>query len=480
MSQPAYNVNELDGTQGVTQPSSGRLALIGPCAGGTVALPQTFGRVKELVAALLGGPTVEAAAHYIERYGKPVVVVPTAKSVAGAYGAIGGTMAGTSVPTADTVVLPQDDYEVYIKVIAGGTRGTAGITYQWSLDGGRTPSPVTALGTAVFIQIGTDVKILLGAGTLVAGDTITCRTTAPAPNSTDLAAAFDALRNSTIQWEIVEIVGPIDATLFDTIELKMQALFSAGRARTWIGNTRMPNLGESEAAYLSALTGIFATKSSKLGALCAGATKVVSSVSGRKYRRPVSFVFAAREASLSEEKNSANPNDGALPCAIRDDNGNPDEHDETLSPGLDDARFVTLRTWDEGPQGVYVNRPRLFSPDGSDFQLVPHRRVMNLANKALREYFIRRLNSEVLVDRKTGYILEQEALEIEAGALAVLEAVLLAKPKASGCSVAISRSDNLLCTKLMNISARVIPLAYVENIVLELGFTNPVLQPVAA
>lgn len=486
MSQPAYNASELDGTQGVVSPSSGRLALVGPCAGGTVNLPQTFGRVKELVAALGGstptqpGPTVEAAAHYLERYGKPVVVVPTAKTVPGAYGTVTNGITGTSVPTADAVVLPQDDYEVLIKFVAGGTRGTTGITYQWSLDGGRTPSPVTALGTAQFIQIGSDVKINLGAGTILAGDTVSVRTTAPAANSSDLAAAFDALRNSTIQWEIVEVVGPLDATTFDTVELKMQALFSSGRARTWVGNARMPNAGESEAAYLAALTGIFGAKSSKLGALCAGAQKIVSSVSGRQYRRPVSFVYAAREASLSEEENSADVNKGALPCAIRDQNGNPDEHDETLSPGLDDARFVTLRTWDEGPQGVYVNRPRLFSPDGSDFYLVPHRRVLNIANRVLRDYFIRRLNQGVEVDRKTGFILESAAMEIEAGAQAVLEAALLAKPKASGCTVVVSRTDNLLTTKLMNVSARVIPLAYVETITLELGFLNPVLQPVAA
>jgi hypothetical protein len=102
--------------------------------------------------------------------------------------------------------------------------------------------------------------------------------------------------------------------------------------------------------------------------------------------------------------------------------------------------------------------------------------VLNLAHAALKVYFTRRLNQSILVNSSTGFILEEEALEIEAGARAVMRAVLLAKPKSSGIEFTLSRTDNLLSTKTLTGQARVIPLAYPEFINLDLGFKNPALQ----
>lgn len=478
MSQPSVTITELDGALGVLPPSSGKLfALVGVSSSGTQNAPATYARVKDVVAAFGAGPLVEAAAHYIERYGKPVVLVRTGQTTAGSPGTLVTSVAGTSVVTLDTTA-PNDDYEGLFRVVTGGTVGTAGITFQWSLDGGRTLSPVTALGTAnTYVFPGTGgVNIDFAAGTLLAGDYVTFRTTAPCWNSTELGTALDALGNSAANWELVHVVGPIDATSFDTIETKVNAMAAAGKYHGWIGNCRVPNVSESESSYLTAMNAIFASKTTTHGMLCAGACKLTSSVNGRKYKRPVAFAVAARQASVDHEVNVADVNLGTLTgVSIRDANGNADEHDESINPGLDDARFCVLRTWD-GIPGVYVNRPRLFSSDTSDYQLMPHRRVMNICHEALRAYFIRRLNKAIRVNASTGFILEEEALEIEAGALAAMRSTLLAKPKASGVQFALSRTDNLLSTKTLTGQARIIPLGYPEFVSLDLGFVNPALQ----
>jgi hypothetical protein len=202
-------------------------------------------------------------------------------------------------------------------------------------------------------------------------------------------------------------------------------------------------------------------------------------VSGRRYRRPVAFVVGAKEQSVSHEVNIADINLGPLPCSIRDENGNPLHHDEAVNPGLDDARFTSLRTHD-GIQGVYATRSRCLSAAGSDFRLFTHRRVLNIADAALRAYFLRRLNKPIRVNATTGFIREQDALEIEAGARAALRTALLAKPKASAVSFVLSRTDNLLSTSTMTGEARVTPLAYPEFITLQVGFLNPALQTVTA
>jgi hypothetical protein len=480
MTQPAVTITELDGQLGVLPPSAGRiLALVGASSAGPIDTPATFARVKDLVNAFGQGPLVEAAAHEVERYGRPVLVVRTGQSAPGAASDVTFTGTGTSVVTVDATGV-HDDYEAAIKVVAGGTVGTTGITFQYSLDRGRTLSSVVSLGIAVTYTVpDSGVIFNFAAGTLVTGDVATVVISAPQWNAAELGTALDALGLSTVSWEGVEIVGSLTASTFDTVELKLTGLSNLGKNHWWVGNTRLPDEGEDEATYLAAMSLAFGSKASKHGALCYGGCKLTSSVSGRKYRRPVAFVAAAREQFLTEEQDSALIDLGPLPCSIRDDAGNPDEHDESANPGADDARFYTLRTW-EGYQGVYVNRPRLFSVTGSDFQLVPHRRVMNVARDVLRNYFSRRLNKPVRVDRDTGFILEAEALEIESGATAALRTALTTKPKASDAVFVLSRYDNLLASKTLTGDARVTPLAYPELVEIALGFFNPALQVLAA
>jgi hypothetical protein len=486
MSLPQVTINELDGALGILPASAGKLfALVGVATGGPTNTPATFARIKDVVATFESGPLVEAAAHYIERYGRPVILVRTETSTDATVSAVASEATGTSVftiPSSDPSPEPNDDYEVVVMIVKGGTVGTAGTAYRVSLDGGRSFGPTLALGTANTISVpdAGNLTFKLAAGTLVANDLHTATTAAPQWSSTDLAEALDALGASSASWELVHIVGPIDSTSFDTIETKIAGLFAAGKPHGWIGNTRIPTADETEAQYATALAWV-ANKATKFGALCGGGTKLVSSVSGRNYRRPVSYAYAAREASVSEEVDTADVNLGALVgVSIRDANGNPDEHDESVNPGLDDLRLVTLTTHGEGFPGVYVTRPRLLSPEGSDFYLLPHRRVLNLAHIALRVYFKKRLNKPVRCNSETGFILEAEALEIEAGARDAMRSVLLAKPKASDVQFTLSRTDNVLSTKTLTGQARVLPLAYPEYIDLDVGYYNPALQAQAA
>jgi hypothetical protein len=489
MTQPKIAITEQDGALGVLPPSAGALfAVAGVATAGPLDTPTTFGRVKDLVAAfsIAGvnpGPAIEAAAHYIERYGRPVVFTRIAGATPGTMGTIDvSEMTGTSVASIAASPAPNDDADVVVYFPTGGTVGTTGIVYQVSLDGGVNFGAKTALGTANNLTVpalGT-LQFNFAAGTIVSGSRLRARANAPMWTSMGLGSALDALKVWIGTWEILHVVGNLDATLFDAVESKIQAMAAEGKDHPWIGSFRMPNAGETEAAYKTAFDTAFGAKSTTYGTVCAGAEDLISSVSGRKYRRPWSFAYAAREASVSEEVNTADVNLGALPGDIRNDNGNVKHHDESANPGLDDSRACVARTWDDFP-GVYVNRPRLLSSETSDFQLMPHRRVMNLGKKALRAYLQRRLNKPIRVDKKTGFILEEEAQEIEAGANAVLRDVLLQKPKASDAFFVLSRTDNVLSTKTLTGECRIVPLAYPETINVDpIAFFNPALQIAAA
>lgn len=491
MTQPAVNIFELDGALGILPPSSGKLlAVIGVASKGPFATPATYGRVTDLVNDFGTGPGVEAAARHIQLTGRPVVFVRTAQTTAGTGGTVDSTgKTGTSAVTINTTSKqPIDDYELVVKVLLGGTIGTGPITIQISLDNGRTWNPAVSLGTAnsyeVLTALGTadatttGIVLAFGAGTLVTNDVIKTRTTAPQWNSSDLSAALTALGNSAVTWEFGHIVGGVTSTDVDTIETAFTGFRAKGKRREWFANFRMPNVGETEAAYLTAWTTAFSAKATLQGSVGYGSCGVVSSVSGRQHQRPTAFVGASWEQSLQPQENGANPNLGPLPgVTLTDINGNSLFHDESLNPGGDDARGYTLRTI-PGLQGVYVNRPLLLSPTGSDYDIIPKRRVMNVAEDALYAYFVRRLNAPIQVDKKTGFILESEAMEIEAGAQAAVRAAT--SGMVSDVTVTVARNDNLLSTKTLNGEMRIVPLAYPETINLKTGFTNPALNVQAA
>jgi hypothetical protein len=486
MSQPSVDYSEVDGALGVLPAGSRLLAVVGISSLGTAAAPTTLAKVKDISTTFGIGPMPEAAALLPEVYQRPVLCLRAAQAGAGTCGAVAHTGAGTSVVSV-SVATSADDYEFGWYCVTGGTIGVAGITFQYSLDGGRTKSPVMALGipnTFTFPNSG-GVTISFAPGTVLANQKEEFRGTAPTFDGTSLGAALDALNLSQQPWEGVLIAGTVDATIFDLIETKMAAAQAKGKEVYWIGNTRMTNAAESEAAYKTSLDTIFATKATTVGELCAGEGELISALSGRAYRRPYAFALAPFENSLTEEANAAEVGLGGLKgFSIRDAGGNPKYHDESANPGLDDSRFSVARTWEDFA-GVYPNRPRIFSSAGSDFQLSPHRRVMNLAKRTLRAYLQLRTSKPVLVNASTGFILESEAAEIEATCNALLEAELLSKPKASGGGFQpgnkffqLSRTDNLLSTKRMTCTVRIVPLAYPEFISVDWGFYNPALAAV--
>lgn len=485
MTQPSVNITEIDGALGILPPTSGRpLAIVGTSTSGAVDTPTTFARVRDVIAYFDDGPLVEGMCRMIELYGKPVIGVRVDTTAAGSFNGDAvndDAWAGTSAVTTDVATsAPFLQADVVLVIVAGGTRGTAGITYKISYDGGYTYGPVTALGTAVELTLATGGKIAFGAGTILAGDTVYAYTIAPDP-STDIDSALDALTVTAQPWDLLLLANPITATSIDTVATKVAAMFAAHKPMAWFGNFRLPISSpttgmETEAAYATAFATAFGGKSTNYGSVCAGAVRFPSSVSGRKYRQPVAFHVATLTASVSPEVNIADVNLGsAIGASIYDDAGNPEQHDESVYPTLDDLRACVLRTWPR-LQGVYVNRPLLLSATGSDFDIMPKRRVINVAHEALYLYFVRVLNKPIRVSKRTGFIIESEARRIEAGARNALAAVLGAKPMASAWSVVLSRTDVILSTKTLTVDARIVPLAYAETINLSLGFENPALS----
>lgn len=475
MSQPSVEVTELDGALGVLPSGVNALAIIGTSSIGTVASPVALARTADVASGFGAGQLVEGASYWIRNYGRPALCCKATSATPGSSSVVTHSGAGTSVVTV-SVGTALDEFEVRLRFATGGTIGVAGITFYYSLDGGRNEIGPISLGIAnTYVVPDSGTTVAFAAGTVLAAQTESYTTTAPAFDSAGVAAAIAALKASSIPWDLVMIVGPVDATIIDAIE----TAFGSIPEKAYLCGFRKPTAAETEATYKTAFDTAFGAKATTKGGVCAGGAEITSGVSFRKYWRPIVMAAAARIAFRDDEEDAAEIDHGALPgVSIRDSAGNPKHHDESVNPGLDASRAITLRTWDD-TQGVYINNPRLLSAAGSDFEFVQHRRVMNVAKRALRLYFQRRLSKKILVDRRTGFILENEAKEIESGANAVLRAVLLTKPKASSATVSVSRTDLILSTKTLSVTAVIVPLAYPKTISLTIGFRNPALTVTA-
>ena len=483
MSVPTVRINEVDGALGIVPSNQITLhAFMGCSTDGPLNTPVMFARATDVSGTFGDGPLVEAAALYINQTGNACIVLRVDNVVDAAVSAVVQTGLGAAA-TAGPATDAFDDRQVVIKVVAGGVViGTAGNTYQVSEDGGQTWGPTSALGTDAAITVaGVEFTFAAAPEKLETGTTYAATITAPNWDATTLPPGLEALRTTSQPWEQLFVIGQLTtAAAAGVIDSAFVGFAdSPGKDCSWVAQARMPNDGESEAAYATALDTALGGVVTSYGAICAAACRVPSGVSGRYYRRSPIFPVAVAQ-SCFPEVNTADVNRGPLVgVSIRDANGNVVEHDEAVNPTLDAMRFLALRTI-EGYGGVYINRPILHSQVGSDFELIVHRRVMNMGKRTLRTYFVRRLNRPVRIDKATGYILEADALEIEGGALAALRSAMLSRPSASDVQFTLSRTDNLLSTKTLTGTCRIIPLAYPEFIEIQIGFYNPALVTLAA
>lgn len=483
MTVPNVAITKLDGNTGVVAPSSkGICAIIAPCASGTAAQPTSVTKAALALATFGNGALTEFAAYMLAITKLPVVLIRAAASTAATYGTIALTGTGTSVPSSGATA-PLDDYpNIIITVVNGGTRGSAGITYTYSLDGGNTTSSVQALGTATSITIpNSGVQIALATGTLVTGDVITAAVTGPKLTTSDITTALEALRTSALPWECVLIAGhdAVQATT-DALDAWLSAREAEGRFRFFICNARMKNAAETEAAYLTAMTTAWASAASIRGCVGADGGTLVSSVPGRSYvlKRQTSLALAARTMLNAYGRDPAYVADGPVSgFKLPDANGNPLNHDENYYPGLDAIRLVTLRTFDQR-QGTFITNANVISTTGSDYVWIQHVRTMNRALEIAFGILTGQLSRGIDKNPKLGptgqvYGAEKDLLRIEAKVNAAINEL---RGQVADLRFTLSRTDDLGSNGPANLTGdmQLVALAYVKSFLVNAAFTRSI------
>ena len=477
---PSTTETTTDGALGsIAATPDNTLLAIGASSLGTVATLVALTQVQDVRAALGYGPLAEFVANVLSRgKGKVNVLACPVTSTPGALGAVAKVGTGTQT-ILDSASVPNDRYDVVIKIILGGAVAT--FTFQYSLDGGRTYNGKNILSAATYAIPNTGITVAMAVALLaVAGDTYSF--TAPAPTFivSDLNTALTAGLNDQRSWGLGAVVGtpadaPTAASVAAAVDVKMQA---AVAQKKWAASFIEGPDAVADATILTQFASVISAGGKVT--IFADFAPLVSALSGRTEKRPAMWVAVARIASTSVEEHpgrfASGPLSGVLALkSVSSDLIQWSYRDEFLTPGLDDGRIATLRTWPGNGTATYITRGKTLAPLLSDFAQIQAVRVMNKAEQLGYASIIQFANESLRVATATGFLDERDAVRIEQTVTAALRNGLGKSVSDATCQVV--RGINFLATNTVQYRVRVIPVGYAEFLNGEYGFFNPALVP---
>lgn len=392
------------------------------------------------------------------------------------------TRAAADVASTSTATLtgtPVDAYEVYVEIVTGGEVGVKGISYRYSLDGGRTFSNTLALGTAEDFDLldgeeYSGLNLAFDAGeTLNAGDVFQANTTAPEASAADIVSAIEALDESNHQWSFLHIVGeqrPADAS---TIGAALQALATSTngdeRYTLAILSARDRTQGEDDLAWSQRLVDDFASLDNERLSIGAGMARMTCPITGRRNRRPAAWVVARRvvEAAIEEDPGKMALGSLSSDVAIYNEQNQVAEHDSLNNSVLYDNGFVVLRT---RPQrgGVYITEGSMFTD--SSIGRIPQRRVLDLCALVARQTAEEFLQGDYYAN-PDGTLSEADAADLDLEIDTAIRATL--GPAIGGVTVRTNRTSQVLLTGELGIDVTVAGKVYVRNARIKIKYQRP-------
>lgn len=472
-------------TVGAPASSIGILAILAGSSTGTALVPGGYSRSDLAVDDYGYGPLTDFAAYDINVSNNPVLLEKINTTYPGSYSTISTSLGtGTSTVTASSTVLPYDYYNVIVTIVTGGTRGTDGITYTYSVDGGNTTSGLQSLGTSTTLTVpSTGVAFDLGAGTFISGSTWSCFTQRPLANDSDVTAGLDALGTARLPFEGILVDCSATSSTVGLIDTILSGWEGKGIFKFALINTRFKAepepTAESEAAYAASIGATFAASTSIRMCVGADGAHAPSPITGYNLKRPTSLFLAARAMQIPIGEDPAYVARGPLPGAqISDDKGNPFDHDEDLYPNLDALRFTSLRSFAPGgPQGVYVCNANTIQPTGGSFPYLQHIRIMNRACEIAWFTLTTQLSRGVRKNPKPDPLTKVVTIfEPDAAVIDSLVVDALTQPLAgqvSDVSFQLSRTDDMNtvpCT--VNATLSLVALAYIKGFVVQAQFVK--------
>jgi hypothetical protein len=489
MTLPSVTINKQTFNTGQAPPSGlGQMFFAASAQTGTANVPGLWSNTALALTQYGSGSLVEYGAYEIDIANAPAGLIRTTTSVAATHNLI-LSVTGSATPVVNNALAPFEHYPVQVNFTQGGALGTPGILYTYSLDGGTHVSAVQALGSSLVLTIpnsGCSYTLGSAAQTIGTGDSFVDYTERPLAGDTDLPALFTAMQNYLQPWEGIYIDSLVTSATVGLVDTWLQGLEKMGQFHFAVLNSRFKTepvpTGETEPAYLTAMTTLFANQVSSFGDVSVGADggHLASPITGLFLKRPTGTLLVTRAALIPIGEDPAFVGRGNIPdVVISNPGGNPFDHDEYLFPGLDGLRLTTLRSFAPGSeQGAFIGNANTMQPTGGDFPWLQLVRVMNAGCTIAWAQLTKNLSRGVRKQAPSQpngpvYIFEPDASSIEALVNDPLRTQL--KGQVTDVLFSLSRTDDLSQNNaVVHGVVSIVSLFYMKNIQVQAEYSKTI------
>lgn len=491
MAQQGVKLTIQDGGLGQTTPGAGNtLVVVGTTKDGAANTPTSGTNPKIFTDDFTTGPGVEAAALISDATGNPVIFIKAATTTPGVNSNVQPGATNTSGCVVTITGTPLDTYYVVVTVVTAGTVGTVGCVISISLDAGRTIFVTVNLGIATSYAVpNTGITLNFASGTLVKDDTFSFYSTEPKASAASVVSALASLLTGQEVYENILIVGDTDSGEATSYDAQATVLFNHRQYTRILTNARDALWGgvstETEQAWMTAIETDFQNFVSDRISVSGGHYDVISPISQTQFRRPLSWLAAVRDASVTIATDLGRVADGPLkPMVVATKprffagSSTPFQyHDETARPGLDAARFLSAYT-NFGFPGFYILNPNCMAGPASDFNWLQHGEVIDEGSFIAYMFFTLELSNAVKVNRTTGRIDPAFANDIDSRCNGKLDDGLGAPGFVTAATCLVDRTNNILGTSELLVNIAITPLAYLKAINVTLQLKTQTIQAV--
>jgi hypothetical protein len=401
-------------------------------------------------------------------------IARTAVSVIAIEGSIAGTVSevklGAENKGAGSIVVtgkPRNEYKMNVAIESSGTINEA--TFRLTIDSlpGRQITVPGEEAKYVIPGSGLTIQFVPGANGFAEGDTFSFTTTEPKATNGDILNAINQIFEAKLSIEFIAIAGISSAPLWAALATKANEASEIYQYLFFVAQARYLKKDESVDQWKNALCGAERgnTASTRLQ-VCAGWIEEADA-NGQIDDRGIIGVYCGSVAARKVMDGPDAVKFGGIMAAV---NIKPDGLNDGHIEDLKNAGYVTVRKY-VGRKGIFFTSGQMMSEEGSDFDMVERRRVMD---KACRNLYIAQLPS--LNDTvKIGKDGSPEGLEMFlAMSQQPLEIMKINKEISEGY-VFIPPGQNILADKKLRTKVRIVPLGKMSFIENEIAYMNPAL-----
>lgn len=420
---------------------------------------------------LLGlSPLADAVLDSVENGSGKLFCIPVKPSIDGSVGTVGRTGEGTGEAT--ITGKPNNAYEIIVKITESGGLNAAALRY--SVDGGYSYGDEVTMplnGELAIPETGLTFKFAEAttdpAKSFKVGDVFRVKSEAPQMSNQDVLKAIATLRNGTVTFEFIHIVGESSRALWFAMAAEVTTLHETYKKPVFaLMEAPRPEKDESIDDYVGRL--IAERKSlSHTDIQIVSARSLYTKSDGRTMEINNAGIVcgwyskADPQQSIGETKTFYIPEHKMLkllPEGIEDYIGL-----------LDDEKYLTFRQY-EGLTGFYVTNARMMAPDGSDYRYAENVRIKNKLIRETRKEALKQLQVQVDMEDAQGS-LETISKFIETP----IDEMVRAKEISSG-RIIVPEDQDILVSETLQTIIRFVPVGYIREIDIDLGMENPFRQ----